>query len=71
MTGLGNDLISTERLGFPTLGYVDYLHAIPLILGSIPLAAIGAKVAHRTKAGALKRIFALFLILMAVRMFFF
>ncbi len=71
MTGLGNDLISTERLGFPTLGYVDYLHAIPLILGSIPLAAIGAKVAHRTNAGALKRIFAIFLILMAVRMFFF
>jgi uncharacterized membrane protein YfcA len=71
VTGLGNDLVSADRLGFPTIGYVDYLHAIPLILGSVPLAAIGARAAHQTKAPALKRIFALFLILMSLRMIFF
>jgi hypothetical protein len=54
-----------------TLGYVDWLHALPLIAGSIPLAAVGAQVANKTKVTLLKRIFAVFLLVIAFRMLFF
>lgn len=53
-----------------TLGYVDYLHAVPLILGSIPFAVLGARTAHRTDARLLTKIFAVFLVIIAFRMFF-
>lgn len=54
-----------------TLGYIDWLSALPLIAGSIPLAAVGARVANKTKATRLKQIFALFLLVIALRMLFF
>ena len=54
-----------------TLGYVDWMSALPLIAGSIPLAAVGARVANRTKVTRLKTIFALFLLVIALRMLFF
>jgi uncharacterized membrane protein YfcA len=54
-----------------TLGYVDGLTALPLIVGSIPLAAVGAHVANKTKVTRLKQIFALFLLVVALRMLFF
>jgi uncharacterized membrane protein YfcA len=58
-------------LGLPpyTLGYVDYLTAIPFILGSLPLAIVGATVADKTKADTLRKIFAVLLIAVAIRMF--
>ena len=52
-----------------TLGYVDYLAAIPLILGSLPLAIIGAAVAEKTRSDTLRKIFALLLIVVAAKMF--
>ncbi|MCC6397222.1 MAG: sulfite exporter TauE/SafE family protein [Bacteroidetes bacterium] len=64
--GWGNTLLPEG-----TLGYVDWLHAIPLIAGSIPLAAVGARVANKTKVTVLKRVFALFLLVVAFRMLFF
>lgn len=54
-----------------TLGFVDYLHAAPIILGSIPLAIFGANVAQKTDAKRLTTLFAVLLIVVAVRMFFF
>jgi len=66
-TGWGNSLLP----GTGTLGYVDWLHALPLIAGSIPMAAVGADVANKTKVTLLKRIFALFLLLIAFRMLLF
>jgi hypothetical protein len=54
-----------------TLGYVDWLHALPLIAGCVPLAAVGAQVAHKTNVTVLKKIFALFLLVIAFRMLFF
>jgi uncharacterized protein len=52
-----------------TLGYVDYLTALPLILGSLPLAMVGASVADKTKADTLRKVFALLLIVVAAKMF--
>jgi uncharacterized membrane protein YfcA len=54
-----------------TLGFVDYVHAVPLILGSVPLAIVGAKTVHTTEAKRLTTIFAVLLIVVAFRMFFF
>ena len=65
--GWGNSLLPAAG----TLGYVDWLHALPLIAGSIPLAAVGAQVANKTKVTLLKRIFAVFLLVIAFRMLFF
>lgn len=52
-----------------TLGYIDYLTALPLILGSLPLANVGARVADKTRPDTLRKIFALLLIIMAAKMF--
>jgi len=54
-----------------TLGYVAYLAAIPLAVTSIPLARVGASLAHRTKADSLRKLFAAFLFVIAAKMFFF
>jgi uncharacterized membrane protein YfcA len=51
-----------------SLGYVDVLHALPLMLGSIPLASAGARTAHRLHGDTLRRLFAFFLLAIAVRM---
>jgi uncharacterized membrane protein YfcA len=54
-----------------TLGYVDPLHAIPLIIGTIPCGILGARLARKTKVGMPRKIFAVVLLIVAVRMFFF
>lgn len=64
--GLGNTLLPPN-----TLGYLDYMHAIPIILGSVPLAMIGARAAQKTQTKRLATIFAVLLIVLALRMFFF
>lgn len=64
--GWGNILLPPH-----TLGYLDYLHAVPLILGSIPLAMVGARTAQKTQAKRLATVFAFLLIILAFRMFFF
>jgi uncharacterized membrane protein YfcA len=66
LKGWGNSLLPEG-----TLGYVDWLHALPLIAGSSPLAAVGAHIANKTKVTVLKRIFALFLLVIAFRMLLF
>ena len=54
-----------------TLGYVDYVHSIPIILGTLPGATLGATVAHKTHADKLRKYFGMFLIVIAAKMFFF
>lgn len=54
-----------------TLGYVDWLTALPLVVGSIPMAAVGANLANRTKVQHLKQIFAIFLLVIAMKLLFF
>lgn len=64
--GLGNPILPPF-----TLGYVAYLAALPLALTSIPLARVGASIAHKTKAERLRKYFAAFLFVIAAKMFFF
>ena len=59
-----------ERYSGFTIGYVDYLHAIPIIAGTLPLARFGASVASKTHSERLQRLFAVFLLIVAVKMFF-
>lgn len=54
-----------------TTGYVAHLAAIPLALTSIPLARVGASLAHKTRAENLRKLFAAFLLVIAAKMFFF
>ncbi len=60
---------NTQGLPAHTLGYVDYLSAIPLILGSLPLAFVGATVADKTRTDTLRKVFALLLIVVAAKIF--
>jgi uncharacterized membrane protein YfcA len=54
-----------------TVGYVGYLYALPLLLGSIPMARVGATLAHRTRPAPLRKAFAVLLLVVAVKLFFF
>lgn len=54
-----------------TVGFVAYLAALPLALTSIPLARVGASLAHKMKADTLRKYFAAFLFVVATKMFFF
>lgn len=60
-------------IGLPahTLGYVDYYHAIPIIVGTLPAAKFGAMVANRTHVDRLRKFYGVFLIVIAAKMFFF
>jgi uncharacterized protein len=66
LRGLGNPL-----LGGGTLGYVDYVHALPLIIGTVPMGRLGAGAARSTSSPRLRVIFAGLLLLVAVRMWVF
>lgn len=63
--GINNNLLPSY-----TLGYVDYLHAIPLIIGTVALARFGASVAYKTSAAWLRKFFSLFLFFNSIYMFF-
>jgi uncharacterized membrane protein YfcA len=54
-----------------TAGYVNVLHALPIIAATIPMAMTGATVASKTKAATLRKVFAGFLLLVALKMLFF
>jgi uncharacterized protein len=66
VSGWGNPLLPQN-----TLGYVDYLHALPLIAGAIPMATVGAQAANKTRVTQLKKIFAVFLFVVALKLLFF
>ena len=52
-----------------TVGYIDFLHSLPLLLGTLPFAVIGAGLANRVKSRLLSRLFAIFMLVVAARMF--
>jgi uncharacterized membrane protein YfcA len=54
-----------------TAGYVNILHALPIIVATIPMAGFGARVAGKTKTHTLRTIFAAFLLIVAAKMLFF
>jgi uncharacterized protein len=64
--GWGNVLLPPH-----TLGYIDYIHALPLIVGSIPMAMVGARTAQKTHAKRLVTVFAVLILILAFRLFFF
>ncbi len=64
------DVYAPEYADF-TLGFVDYVHSIPIILGTVPMAKYGAAVAHKTHADRLRQLYAVFLLAIAMKMFFF
>jgi hypothetical protein len=52
-----------------TLGYVAYLHAVPVAVAWVPMAMLGAVLASRTPPPTLKKVFAVILLIVAIRMF--
>jgi hypothetical protein len=66
VAGWGNTLLPDYAFG-----YVDCLHSLPVIAGTLPFATIGASAAHKTKETVLRKAFAIFLLVIAVKMFFF
>jgi uncharacterized membrane protein YfcA len=63
--GWGNPLLPGG-----TVGYVDVLHALPIILGTVPSASLGAHLAEKTSSSVLKKVFGIFLLVVAARMLF-
>lgn len=64
--GWGNPLLPGQ-----TAGFVDYLHALPIIVGTVPLAVAGARLSEKTHPAVLRQIFAAFLLVVAIKLFFF
>ena len=56
-----------ERPGLPagSLGFVYWPAALAILCASVPMAALGARLAHRLPTAALKRLFGAFLLLAA------
>jgi uncharacterized membrane protein YfcA len=54
-----------------TLGMVDVLSALPIIAGSIPFAQLGVWINKKTDHYILTKLFALFILIIAVKMLFF
>ena len=66
LNGWGNPLLPDR-----TLGFVDYFHSLPIIIGTLPAAAFGATVAHNTRVDKLRKLYGMFLIVIAAKMFLF
>lgn len=62
--GLGNIHLPSN-----TIGFVDFLQAIPLIISTVTFGPVGAAIAHRTRSEILKKFFAIFLLINAIIMF--
>ncbi len=62
-----------NQAGLPpqSWGYLYWPAALGLLLGSVPCAPLGAALAHRLPARALKRGFAVLLLLLGAKMLFF
>lgn len=64
--GWGNPLLPRG-----TAGFVDILHAAPIVAGTVPLAMVGARLSEKTHPATLRRVFAAFLLIVAFKLFFF
>jgi len=63
--GYGNPLLPDY-----TFGYVAYLYAVPLMVGALPMARVGARTAHRSNVTRLRRFFAVLLLVVAAKLLF-
>ena len=54
-----------------SIGMVDVLSALPVIAGSIPFAQVGVIIHKKVHSELLKKLFAVFVLLISIRMFFF
>ena len=54
-----------------SVGVVDYLSAIPIVIGSVPAARLGVYFHNRINSRLLKRLFAVFVLLVCLKMIFF
>lgn len=52
-----------------TIGFVDYLHAIPLIIGTVIVGPYGAAWANKTSSLMLRKLFAIYLFANSIFMF--
>jgi uncharacterized membrane protein YfcA len=64
--GWGNPLLPGG-----VVGYVDLVHALPVIAGTVPLAIVGARLSEKTHPTKLRQIFAAFLLVVAIKLLFF
>jgi uncharacterized membrane protein YfcA len=64
--GLGNEFLPP---GMP--GFIDWQPAVPLILGAVPGAILGTRLAARADTGPVRNIYAVILLVVMLRMFFF
>ena len=66
---LSNMFIGWDNPGLPsqTLGYVYWPALIGIVLTSVPFARLGARLAHRLSAEKLKRLFAILLLVVAIK----
>lgn len=53
-----------------SIGYINLPAFISIVISSVMFAPLGAKMAHRISTVYLKRLFAVFLLMVAIRMFF-
>jgi uncharacterized membrane protein YfcA len=67
---LGFVLTGWGRAGLPadSVGFVYWPAALAIIAASVPMATIGARLAHRLPTTTLKRVFALLLLLVGLRL---
>lgn len=65
---LGYVLAGSQRTDLPawSLGYVHLPSLLALVLASVPMAVLGARLAHRLPAALLRRIFALLLLAVGI-----
>ena len=66
---LSNVAIGWDNIALPenTLGYVYWPAFIGIIITSVPFARLGAKLAHKLSAEKLKKLFAVMLLLVAIK----
>jgi uncharacterized protein len=64
--GWGNEFLPP---GMP--GFIDWQPAVPLILGAVPGAILGTRLAARADTGLVRNIYAVILLVVMLRMFFF
>lgn len=65
IAGIGNDLLPRGSVGF-----VNWIGFVLIVPGTVLAAPWGAKLAHNLDQRRLSRVFALFLVLLAARMFY-
>jgi len=70
MGAFGYFLLSPPLADPRLLGYIDVTAFVPIVIGAIVAAPLGVKTAHRVAAAKLKRMFAVLLVFVSLRLIF-